>query len=107
MMTLIPDNSLLTEQLTASASYERIKRVRLLNIERATRYLNAAGEAARRYANRIKMVDAFDCAFNRGIAWTLVNTRKELLTMAMRNKAQHESFMKFYREILFKEITKP
>lgn len=106
MMTLIPDNSLLTEQLTASASYERIKRVRLVNIERATRYLNAAGEAARRYADTIGKVRDFDFGFESGVAWTICYTKKEYLTMAMRNKQQHESFMKFYREILFKEVTK-
>lgn len=105
-MTASINQSLLTEQLTASASYERIKRVRLLNIKRATRYLNAAGEAARRYANRIKMVGEYDEANRRAFLWTMVHTKQELLTMAMRNKQRYEIFMKFYREILFKEITK-
>lgn len=105
-MTLIHDSTFLTEQLTASINYDRIKRVSLINMERATRYLNAAGEAARRYANRIKMVEEYDSAFELGRAWTLVHTKKELLAMAMRNKAQHESFMNFYKQILLKEIAK-
>lgn len=105
-MTLIHDSTFLTEQLAASASYERIKRVSLVNMERATRYLNAAGEAARRYANRIDMVREFCTAEKRGLAWILCNTKQELLSMAMRNKQQHESFMKFYKQILFIEITK-
>lgn len=105
-MTLIHDSTFLTEQLAASTSYERIKRVRLVNMERATRYLNAAGEAARRYANRIKMVGQYDAADTLGTPWTLVDSKRDLLSKAMRNKQQHESFMKFYKQILFIEITK-
>lgn len=103
-MTLIHDSTFLTEQLTASVSYERITTVSIPNMERAIRYLNAAAEAARRYANSIKMVEEYKEAWRQ--PWVLILTKKELLSMAMRNKAQHESFMNFYKQILLKEITK-
>lgn len=103
-MTLIHSDSLLTEKLTASVSYERITGVSLPNMERASRYLNAAAEAARRYASTIEKIEEYEQAWRK--SWVLVQTKKELLSMAMRNKAQHESFMNFYKQILLKEIAK-
>lgn len=103
--TLINEDNLLTEQLQASINYERIK-LRAQDLQRAQRYLKAAGEASRRYANRIKMVQEYDSAEMRGLAWTLVNTKEEIIKIAVRNLKTYTSLIAWYQQILIKEFTK-
>lgn len=101
--TLLTEDNLLSEQLQASLNFERIK-IRAQDLQRARRYLKAAGEASRKYANIIKMVQEYDFAEMRGLAWTLVNSKEELLRMAVRNGCQYKAFMAWYQRILLKEV---
>lgn len=105
MTTLIPEQNLLTEQLQAAVNHERVK-LRIEDLRRAERYLRAAGEAARRYSNCIKLVREYQYAHWRGRAWTLINNKEELMQMAARNSNRYKAFMEWQQKIVLKEIAK-
>lgn len=102
-MTLIPEQNLLTEQLQAAVNHERVK-LRIEDLQRAERYLRAAGEAARRFANTIKMVQQYDYSEMRAQPWTLVNTKEQLMQHAMKNSNRYKAFMEWQQKIVLKNL---
>lgn len=103
--TLINEDNLLTEQLQAAVNFERVK-LRIQDLQRAERYLRAAGEASRRYANNIKMVQEYDDADSRGLAWTLIDSKERLTKRAIYNSNRYKAFMDWHHQILLKLLTK-
>lgn len=101
--TLIPEDNLLTEQLQAAVTHERVK-LRIEDLQRAERYLRAAGEACRRYSNCINMVQEYEYADWRGRAWTLINNKEELMEMAARNSNRYKAFMEWQQKIVLKNL---
>lgn len=101
--TLIPEQNLLTEQLQASLNYERVKILRQ-NLQRADRYLRAAMEASERFVNRIEMVRDYDEADERAFPWTLIHTKQELLSMAIKNRNRYKAFMEWQQKIVLKNL---
>lgn len=91
--------ALLTQQLEASVSFERCK-IRIEQLQRAQKYLYVAREAARRYVNRMRMVEGFDRAKSNYEPWTLIETKEELMKRANRNWETHDRCMKSYRQII-------
>lgn len=100
------EDNLLTERIEAATKYECIKRGSVPSLQRATRYLLASQEAIRRYANRIQMVEDYDEAESNYEPWVLVNTKQELMNMAIRNRKTYDNCYAYYKQILLKEITK-
>lgn len=105
-ITLLNEDNLLTERIQAATKYECIKRGSVPSLQRANRYLLAAQEAIRRYSNRIQMVEDYDEAESNNEPWVLVNTKEELMSMAIRNRKTYENCFGYYKYILLKEITK-
>lgn len=103
MTTLIPEQNLLTEQLQAAVNHERVK-LRIEDLRRAERYLRAAGEASRRYANRLKMVQQYDEADARGFLWTMVHSKQELIQQAVKNSNRYKAFMEWQQKIVLKNL---
>lgn len=103
--TLINEDNLLSEQLQAAVNYERVN-LRIDDLQRAERYLRAAGEAARRFANTIKMVQQYDYSEMRAQPWTLVNTKEQLMQHALKNSNRYKAFIDWHHQILLKLLTK-
>lgn len=103
--TLINEDNLLSEQLQAAVNYERVK-LRIQDLQRAERYLRAAGEASRRYANRIKMVEQYYSAESNYEPWVLVNTKQELMLESAMNRDRYKAFIDWHHQILLKLLTK-
>lgn len=99
--TLIPEQNMLTEQLQAAVNHERVK-LRIEDLRRAERYLRAAGEASRRYANNIQMIQQYDIADFGWRAWTLINSKEELMKLALKNSNRYKAFMEWQQKIVLK-----
>lgn len=97
--TLINEGNLLTEQLQAALNYQRVK-LRIQDLQRAERYLRAAGECAERFANRMGMVLDYDEAHTALLPWTWIHTKQELMQMAARNSNRYKAFMDWHQQIL-------
>lgn len=100
---LIPEDNLLTEQLQAAVNHERVK-LRIEDLQRADRYLRAAGEACRRHANLINMLQEYDYADARGLAWTLISSKEGIMNRAIKNSNRYKAFMEWQQKIVLKNL---
>lgn len=93
----------LTLTLQMAINNERIK-LRIQDLQRAQGYLAIAQEAARRYANKLKMIVEYDEAYALCRPWTLIETKSGLVKKAEDTKAAYFRCMDGYRRIIEREL---